>query len=195
MKRWAVTGPTGAGKSLMTAFLAERGASVVDADRVGHEILARADVVRSIGATFGEETIAAGEVDRVALGRLVFDDPHELARLNALIHPLLAAALRSRLDALAAEGATSLAVLEAAVYFLLPALGPMDLTVAVVAPAPVRRARLVAGHGLSEAEADRRIAAQDYLEPLWTRADVIIVNDDGRERLRETAEDLLTRYR
>ena len=70
----------------------------------------------------------------------------------------------------------------------------MDLTIAVLAPAAVRRARLMTGHGLSEAEADRQIAAQDYLEPLWARADVIVENADGVAQLRRTADDLLHRH-
>jgi dephospho-CoA kinase len=194
MKRWVVTGPTGAGKSLLTELLAERGASVIDADQVGHEILARADIARSVGETFGPEVLTCGAVDRTALGRLVFGDPRQLARLNGLVHPPLASELRARLDDLAADGTAALAVLEAAVYFLLPPLGPIDLTVAIVAPVTVRRERLMAGRGLSAAEADRRIAAQAYLEPFWARADVVIANEDDRDRLLEKAEELWQSY-
>ena len=194
MKCWAVTGPTGAGKSLLTSLFAERGAQVIDADRVGHEILARDDIIAGIGEQFGSDCIVGGQVDRAALGRLVFGAPEAMARLNAIMHPPLAAELAAQLAAVAAAGVVRLAVLEAAVYFLLPLPGPMDLTIAVLAPIAVRRARLMTGHGLSAAEADRRITAQDYLEPLWARADEIVENTDGIAQLRRTADDLLRRH-
>ena len=192
MKRWAVTGPTGAGKSLLTSLFAERGAYVIDADRVGHEILARDEIITRIDEQFGSGCLTAGKIDRGALGRVVFGDPEAMAHLNAIMHPPLAAELAARFAAVAATGAVRLAVLEAAVYFLLPLPGPMDLTIAVLAPAAVRRARLRTGHGLSEAEADRRIAAQDYLDPLWARADVIVANAADVAQLRRTADDLLS---
>ena len=194
MKRWAVTGPTGAGKSLLTSLFAEHGAQVIDADRVGHEILAHDEIVARIGAQFGSGCLTGGEVDRRALGRVVFGDPEAMAQLNAIMHPPLAAELTARFAAIAATGAVRLAVLEAAVYFLLPLPGPMDLTIAVLAPVAVRRARLMTGHGLSAAEADRRITAQDYLEPLWAGADEIVENTDGIAQLRRTADDLLRRH-
>jgi len=194
MKCWAVTGPTGAGKSLLTSLFAERGAQVIDADRVGHEILARDEIITGICEHFGSNCIVSGRVDRPALGRLVFGAPEAMTRLNAIMHPPLAAELAAQLAAVAAAGVVRLAVLEAAVYFLLPLPGPMDLTIVVLAPVAVRRARLMTGHGLSEAEADRRIAAQDYLEPLWARADEIVENTDGIAQLRRTADDLLNRH-
>jgi dephospho-CoA kinase len=81
-------------------------------------------------------------VDRAALGSLVFAEASALTRLNALVHPRLAAAIKEDLDAIARAGQTDLAVLEAAVYFLLPSLGKVDLVIAVVASEEVRRERL-----------------------------------------------------
>lgn len=177
MIRWTVTGPIGAGKSAVTALLAAKGAAVVDGDALGHEVLAQADVRDAVAAAFGPGIVRDGHIDRTVLGPLVFNDPEAMARLNALVHPPLARLMAARLDALEQGGERVLAVLEAAVYFLLPSPPRMDLVVAVDAPAAVRAARLAAGRGLDAASAAARIAAQASWDALWQRADRIIIND------------------
>ncbi|MFO7607742.1 MAG: dephospho-CoA kinase [Candidatus Krumholzibacteriia bacterium] len=177
MRRWALTGPSGAGKSAAGALLAARGAAILDGDALGHEVLARPGIAAAIGRAFGPEVLSGGAVDRSRLGPLVFADPAALARLDALVHPTLARLMQERLDALAAAGEHALAVLEAAVYFLLPTPPPVDLVVAVDAPAALRARRLAAARGLDEAAAAARIAAQASWDALWSRADRIIVND------------------
>lgn len=190
MRRWVVTGPTGAGKSLATRHLASRGAVVVDGDTVGHALLGEPAVAAAIRREFGAGLMRSGAVDRAALGALVFAHPAALARLDAITLPLLSARMHAALDH-AAAGAARLAVLEAAVYFLMPPPGPVDLTVSVVASPEVRLRRLLAGGGADEARARRRIAAQARLEPLWARADVLIENEDTPEALVAALDRLL----
>lgn len=186
--RWIVTGPAGAGKSLLTAWLGSLGAAVLDGDALGHEILARPEIVAAVAGRFGAACAPGGTVDRRALGRLVFADPAALADLDRLTHPPLAELMGERLAA--AARSAPLAVLEAAVYFLLPSVGRVDLTVAVTAPVALRRARLVAG-GMAEADAERRLAAQSGWDAYWTRADVVVVNDGAPADLRRRARSAL----
>jgi dephospho-CoA kinase len=188
--RWALTGPTGAGKSLVSALLTERGAEVVDADRLGHEILARPEIQAAIAAEIGAAYVRDGVVDRTSLGQRVFGDREALVRLNAITHPPLAEEAHRRLAAIVAAGRARLAVLEAAVYFLLPAPGPMDLTVAITAPVELRLERLV-GDGLAPEVAQARIAAQQPLEPTFERAAVILHNIGAREELAAAVDRLL----
>ena len=176
MIRWTVTGPIGAGKSAVTGLLRDRGAAVVDGDALGHEVLARPEVRDAVAGAFGPEVVADGAVDRQALGRRVFADAAALDRLNGLTHPPLQRLMAARLDALERPGGPALAVLEAAVYFLLPSPPRVDLVVVVDAPAAVRARRLAAARGLDRAAAEARIAAQASWEPLWARADRTIVN-------------------
>lgn len=192
MPRWAVTGPTGAGKSLVSELLVERGAAVVDGDEVGHAILARPEIQAAIAADIGAEFVRDGVVDRGALGRRAFRDAEILQRLNRITHGALAAEAWSRLATIVAAGRASLAVLEAAVYFLLPLPGPMDLTVAVTAPAELRLTRLVQG-GMERKVAQARIAAQRSLEPSFERADVILSNSGDREQLARAVDGLMTK--
>lgn len=192
MIRWALTGPIGAGKSAVSALLAAWGAAIVDGDRLGHEVLAEPAVRAAVAAAFGPEVLRDGAVDRGRLGAIVFADPTALARLNALTHPRLAALMEERLADLERAGTHALAVLEAAVYFLLPSPPPVDRVVVVDAAAGIRARRLAAARGLSEASARARIAAQADWTALWSRADQVIVNDGSPADL-ERAVDALWR--
>ena len=194
MRRWVVTGPAGAGKSLLASWLAEKGAVIIGADGLGHELLARPEIQAAIVSTFGGGFVRDGTVDRSALGQLVFADPEQLDRLNALTHPPLAAAIADRFAKVEAGGGTDLAVLEAAVYFLLPPTVPMDMTIAVVARESTREQRLIVGRGLKPEEARRRVVAQRSLDRFWSRADLILKNDDSVEDLRRRAEDVLAKH-
>lgn len=177
MRRWAVTGPIGAGKSAVTALLALRGAAVVDGDALGHQVLARPQIMAELARVFGPGLVAGGRVDRAALGRLVFADRAALARLDALTHGPLAALAGERLDALERAGQHALAVFEAAVYFRLLSPPRMDLVVVVNAPPALRARRLAASRGMEAAVAAARIAAQADWDRDWDRADCTLVND------------------
>ncbi len=195
MIRWAVTGPIGAGKSTVTRLLANKGAAVVDGDELGHRVLADPDVVAAVARDFGVECVADGRVDRTRLGGIVFGDPEAMARLNALTHPRLAALADAELERLAAQGAHALAVLEAAVYFLLPTPPAVDLVITVDADPAVRARRLAERTGLDPAEAARRVAAQADMEQAWReRADIVLRNDgDDLARLAALVDELWNR--
>jgi dephospho-CoA kinase len=189
MKRWAVTGPTGAGKSAVTALLAARGAVVLDGDRLGHVVLDRPEVVAAIGKRFGRFCVVDGRVDRGALGRQVFADRGALAALDAIVHGPLGALMEHEL-AMLVEGGPALAVLEAAVYFRLPAPPRMDLVVAVLAGPRLRAERLAARTGLTVAEALARVRSLSHLDADWTRADLTIHNDAGPDELAAAVDRL-----
>ena len=96
-----VTGGIGSGKSSGVQILAELGAVVVDADRVGHEVYAPGTVgFDQVVAAFGADIVGTdGAIDRKRLGAIVFGDPAALARLNAVVHPLIRAAVAERVAA------------------------------------------------------------------------------------------------
>lgn len=190
--RWVVTGPLGAGKSLAAGLLRERGAAVVDGDALGHAVLGEPGVADAVAAAFGAGVLQGGRVARAELGRLVFADPRARERLEAIVHPPLAARMTAALAAAAlGPPRPRLAVLEAAVYFWLAPLAGVDLVVAVLADRPTRRARLLAAGRWDAAEVDRRLDAQRHLEPLWSRADVILDNSGDRAALAVALDRLL----
>ena len=85
-----LTGGIGSGKSTVSRYLAELGAIIVDADKVGHEVYQpNTDTWRELVKTFGKEILAKDNtIDRKKLGAMVFSNPEELKRLNAIVHPL-----------------------------------------------------------------------------------------------------------
>ncbi|MGH7785633.1 MAG: dephospho-CoA kinase, partial [Candidatus Binatia bacterium] len=116
MKTIGVTGGIGSGKSTAVGILAELGAFVIDADRVGHEIYQPGTAGwDAVVAAFGRQVVAAdGTIDRTRLGPIVFADPGQLARLNAIAHPLIRAAVGTRITAQRALDARRPIVVEAA---------------------------------------------------------------------------------
>ena len=183
MKTVVITGPMCGGKSSLSRLLAESGAAVIDGDKLGHEVLQIPEVAARIGRAFGPAVIPGGTVDRQALGRVVFSAQEAMWTLNSLTHPMLAALAADRLADLRRQGQRALAVLEAAVYFLLPPLPQVDLVVLVTAPDALRQERLQAREGLDPDQAAARIASQEAMKAGWSRADLVVENDGDRATL------------
>jgi len=197
MKLWVVTGPIGAGKSLVSALLGERGAVLVDADAVGHQVLEEPDIRDSLVHAFGPVLGPDCGIDRSVLAARVFNDPGDLSRLNELVHPRLAERLRERLlevEAGQAGRQPDLAVLEAAVYFQLPQVEKPDLVITVTAGEAVRMQRLVDSGRFSVDSARSRIVAQRPALPLYFGADVILINEGCREDLERDIDALIARH-
>src|SRR5258705_7166992 len=94
-----LTGGIGSGKSTVAAMLADLGAIVIDADKVGHDVYRPGtEGFRRVVEAFGEAIVAPdGTIDRRILGAKVFADPTELKKLNDLVHPLIGEEIRHRL--------------------------------------------------------------------------------------------------
>ena len=184
-----LTGGIGSGKSTVAAMLADLGARVIDADKVGHEVyLPGTDGFRRVVEAFGREMIAAdGTIDRRRLGTRVFGDPRELARLNAIVHPLIGDEIRRRMQVAFAEGGGRPIVVEAAIM-LEAGWRFFDRIWVVVVDREVALARVTASRGLSREEVLRRIDAQMPNAERERVADVVIRNDGTREELRRQVE-------
>ncbi len=193
MKTVVLTGPVGGGKSLLAGMLEARGALVVDADRLGHRVLEDPRVRAELTEALGPGILDGGRIDRRRLGELVFRDAAAMAVLNRVTHPVLAARIDDRLAESAAEGGHPLAVLEAAVYFLLPVTFAPDLVVTVTAPPEIRVRRLQERNGLDHDAALARVRSQQDLARQWEHADLIVVNEEGPPVLERAADDIIAR--
>ncbi len=185
-----LTGGIGAGKSTVASHLAELGAKVIDADRIGHQAYRPgSEGFARVVEAFGPGVVGAdGAIDRRALGALVFADPAARARLDALVHPLIAAEVGRRIAAARAEGFARPLVVEAAIL-LEAGWSPLVDRVWVVS---TRRenaiARVMAARGMTRAEVERRLDAQMSDVERRRHADLVLENDGSPAALRAAVE-------
>jgi dephospho-CoA kinase len=188
MVRIGLTGGIGAGKSTVATRLRELGATIIDADRVAREVVEPGTAgLAAVVAAFGPQVLLPdGQLDRPALGRLVFSDPEKLARLNAIVHPLIGERTQALIDA---------APPDAVLVHDIPLLvenqlsSGFDLVIVVDAPEPERIRRLVADRGMTEDEAVSRIRAQAGDAERRKVADVWIDNSGMPADTRSQVDD------
>jgi dephospho-CoA kinase len=185
MRVVVITGGIGAGKSTAAAFLREKGAVVINSDRVAEQVLQKGSpVLDRIVETFGPDVLFAdGSLDRPALAREAFVSLARTAELNAIVHPAVAREIGPSIaDLRLLPDPPSVVVLEVPLLAEAPVFAELaDVVVAIVAPESTRLARAVAS-GFSQADASRRIAVQATDAQRAALADTVIVNDADKER-------------
>lgn len=169
-------------------MLAERGAVVVDADRLAREAVAiGTDGHRAVVDRFGPAVVAGdGGLDRKALAGVVFEDAGALADLNAIVHPLVRAAIAARVAELAGTGAV--VVLEIPLLVESGRSYGASQVIVVDCPEEVAVRRLVEDRGMDEADARRRIAAQVSRADRLAAADAVIDNSGSMADLRRQVD-------
>jgi dephospho-CoA kinase len=184
-----LTGGIGAGKSKVADRLVERGAVLVDADRIAREVVTPGGpAYQPMVDRFGPGILDAdGNIDRPAVAAIVFGDPEALADLNAITHPAIGVAMIQKKD----EHADS----DHIVVLDIPLLRPihremLNLATVVVVDTPVEVAldRLVNLRGMPRADAEARIAAQVDRETRLDGADLVIDNSGDERRLADEVD-------
>jgi len=178
--RVGLTGGIGAGKSTVARRFSERGAVVIDADRLAREVVEPGtDGLAAVVAEFGDDVLTeSGELDRASVAERVFDDELARERLNGIVHPLVAA--RSA-EMIAAAPADAVVVQDIPLLVEGGMGAGFPLVVVVHADAEVRVRRLVEQRGMPESDGRSRIAAQATDEQLRAVADVWLDNSGTRE--------------
>ena len=188
-----LSGGIAAGKTSVSQHLREKGAYVIDADSVGHAVIAPgAPAYAEVVAAFGEEIVAAdGAIDRRKLGGIVFGDPERLKTLNGISHPRMAARMAAEITEVRArpEGERPpLILLDAAILFEAGWDAMCDQTWAVLAGTEAAVERLMARNDMSREDAEARLRAQMSNEERAARADRVIRNEGSLEALHEQVE-------
>ncbi len=191
-----LTGNVASGKTTVAERWREAGVRVIDADRLGHEVLREDEAARSgLVEAFGEEILdRAGDIDRQALGERAFATDAGIRRLNAIVHPPLLERLRAELGRAEMEG-EPLAVVDAALVFEFGLDEELDLIVLVAAPKELRAERLRRSRGLDEGRIERIVTAQLPDAEKEAASDYVIVNDGSLEALRAAADRVLADIR
>jgi len=189
-----VTGAIGAGKSSVLQAFALRGCACLSADAVVHTLYHQSRVRDAVVARFGEQVLdPAGEVDRVSLARVVFDDPNALAWLEEYLHPLVEEHMRTWLaEAQLREPAPPLVVYESPLLFEAGLTGRFDRTLVVTAAEDARLARVASRGGLE------RLAERESRQWTTTKrraaADDVIDNSGTLSELQTTVDAYIERY-
>jgi dephospho-CoA kinase len=190
MRVVGLTGGIGSGKSTVAQLFAERGARVIDADKIGHEVYRHGTPGwEQVVAAFGREVVAAdGAIDRAVLGRKVFADPEARRTLNGIVHPLIGIEIVRQLEAARAASDETPVVIEAALLLDAGWRPLVDLVVVVVTPQARVIERIQRQRGLATADIEARMAAQIGDEQRRRLADIVIENGGDLADLRRAAD-------
>ncbi len=178
-----IVGGVASGKSTVARMMRSLGAHVIDADRIGHELLDEREVRKELVAAWGEKILdPEGRIDRGKLGKIVFDDAAALATLNRIVRPRIVEEVKQKLSALRKDPRLRAAVLDAALL-VEAGLGQLcDRLLYVETSCDRRRERAKWQRGWDEAEIDRREKAQASLAEKRSRADYVVCNDGTEEQ-------------
>ncbi len=192
-----LTGGIGVGKSTAAAMLADHGATIIDVDGLGRQVIAAGgSAVDAVVERFGESVRADdGAIDRRTLAGLVFGDADALTALNEISHPAINALLDEQLTDLARAGPNAIVVLDMAVLAE-STLGQgishaYEQVIVVEAPTDVRITRLL-GRGLTREDAEARMASQASDVERRAIADHVVSNNADLGVLRRSIEQLWT---
>jgi len=197
MLRVGLTGGIGSGKSEVSRRLAARGAVIIDGDVAARQVVAPGTPgLARIADAFGPGVLRPdGALDRERLGAIVFGDPAQLAKLNAITHPLIAEWMQAaeRAAAEAAEG-DLIVVYDVALLAEAGRWADYDLVIVVDVPPELQIDRLVSQRGMTPDQARARLAAQASRQQRLALADLVIDNsgslDDLDRRVAEVWADL-----
>ncbi|MFC1981882.1 dephospho-CoA kinase [Chloroflexota bacterium] len=186
-----LTGGIGSGKSTVSQCLAELGAVIIDADKVGHEAFKPdTEAWREVVATFGNQVLTTGgEVDRKKLGEIVFNDPESLSQLNRIMHPRMHEMMKARIEEYQRQR-VDVVVLEAAILIEANWTPLVDEVWVTVAPEATVVERVKKQRGLAEEQILTRIRSQLSTEERTSHADTVINNDNDLDELKTKVKTL-----
>ncbi len=189
-----LTGGIGSGKSTVSQCLAELGAVILDADKVGHEAFKpNTEAWHEVVAAFGRQILTPnGEIDRKKLGEIVFSKPESLSRLNRIMHPRMYDMVKAQIEEYRRQG-VDVVVLEAAALLEANWTSLADEVWVTVAPEAMVLERLKKQRGLEEEQTLARIHSQLSSEERIKHANVVINNDGDLDEMKTKVKELWER--
>lgn len=177
MKWIGLTGPMGSGKSTVAELLRRRGYSVLDADRIVHQLLEPGGEAESeIVKTFGEDVLGADRhLDKKSLGRAVFNDKTQLEKLERILHPLVRTVVAREKRALIQQG-KSVAFYDVPLLFEKKMEADFDKIIVVTAPEDIRRRRLASRSQMTDIEFEDRSKHHISPQEKEARASAVVRN-------------------
>jgi dephospho-CoA kinase len=184
-----LTGNIATGKSTVSTYLRDKGAYVVDADKVAHRVMAPGqDAYIAIVDEFGKDILESdGSIDRDRLAQVVFTDSDRLGRLEQIVHPAVYRAVYNEIE----QSAPSVVILEAVKLLEAGSTATLCDEIWVVVADPEEQVRRAAeNRGMPAAETMRRMSMQSPQASKMNQADIVIYNDGTLPELYEQLDGL-----
>ena len=197
MKIFGLTGGIASGKSTVAELFREHGISVLDADRLYHQLIEPSDsapspLAQQLEAVFGDILDQEGRINRQALGDRIFKDRDARQKLNAITHPAVAKAFSSAIDDLKNNG-ESIALYDVPLLYEVGKESQFAGVIVVWVPEAVQRIRLKERDQLSEEQISDRLKSQLSLNSKRERADFVIDNSGEKSETRKQVASLIER--
>ena len=195
MKVVGLTGGIASGKSTVSQMLADLGAVVIDADRIAKAVVRRGlPAWQEICDTFGKGILLPdGEIDRAALGDIVFNDADRKEALNRIVHPRVIAEYAARIEALEKKLPGALVIMDVPLLFESGMHQGLGEVIVVYVPEDVQLRRLMTRDRLPRADALARIRSQVPLEKKKQQATLLVDNTGTRENTRRQTHRIYDR--
>ncbi len=175
-----ITGPIAVGKTTVAKLYKEMGAYLIDADNIGHKLLDMPDIKKQIVDIFGDGILGEGnKIDRSKLGKIVFESQEKIELLNAITEHHITSQVREKILELEDDGFPGILAIEAALLPKWELYKAMDLIILVDAPKWQRMNRLVRQRGLTQEDAEKRIAMQEDIFKNFHPKQALVVNNNG----------------
>jgi len=173
-----LTGGIATGKSTVAKLLTERGANLIDLDKIAREVVEPGQpALHAIAERFGQAVLQPdGSLDRKKLGAVVFSDLEERKALEAITHPAIRAVMKERMTRYEAEEPDRLVVVDVPLLFESKLESYFEQVMVVYVPRETQLRRLIERDALTPEEAEKRLAAQMDIEEKKRRADILIHN-------------------
>ncbi len=187
-------GGIGAGKSRVAGEFEKLGCLVIDADRLNHELLGTADVLRTLQSWWGQEvTDDRGQPNRRRIADIIFADAAQKSRLESLLHPLIHARRTAMIRAVEKDPAVTAIVIDSPLLLETNLDRECDTVVFVSASEPTRQKRLSAARGWSAEELRRRESWQLPLADKRARAEFVVDNDGPAADIQGQVADIVSK--
>ena len=186
-----LTGGIGTGKSLVSNLLNDLGATVINADLLGHEAYLPGTIgFDSVVDAFGDKVVGDdGTVDRTKLGPIVFSSPENMAKLNSIMHPLIQDMIQAQLTEYSSNG-TDVVVVEAAVLIEANWQALFDEIWGVTSEREIVIERLKERNSLTREDAIARIDSQMSQDERIEHSNVVVANDGTTAELADNVEKI-----
>lgn len=193
LKKIAVTGGLASGKSTVCALLKKRGAYVVSADEIVHQLLSPHTLLgQQVIKLLGSDIVNDHELDRKKIAQIVFSSPQKLEALEKLLHPQVLSEIDAAYQKIKQSSDYRCFVAEVPLLYEIGAEKLFDLVIGVVADPAQCRARIQTAKDYSIEDYDKRMQRQQTNKA--DQADVVILNNSSIENLSDQVNQFLAKY-